>query len=290
MIGHQSARSQSVTLTGIRRYPVKSCRGEVLQSAVVEPWGLAGDRRWMLVDETGLVVTARRYPRLLLVTPSLTDGGLLLTAPGPDPLTVSVPHGDTLISVNVWGAPFDASAASEEASAWFSQVTGRQVRLVFLDDPTRRRTDPLHSREQDRVSLADAYPMLLASEESLAALNAWVAAGSRAFEGPVEMTRFRPNLVVSGASAWAEDTWRRVRVGGTTFRAVKACDRCALTLVDPNTAAKSKEPLFSLARHRQWDHKTWFAINLIPDQPGGRLQVGDELQVLDQVPGDEPQR
>ncbi len=290
MIGDQSARSQRVTLTGIRRYPVKSCRGEVLQSAVVEPWGLAGDRRWMLVDETGLVVTARRYPRLLLVTPALTDDGLLLSAPGLDSLSVLTPAGETLVSVDVWGTPFDASPAPEEASAWFSRVTGRSVRLVFLDDPTRRRTDPLRSQEGDRVSFADAYPMLLATEESLAALNTWVAAGPRAFEGPVEMTRFRPNLVVSGAPAWAEDTWRRVRIGDTTFRAVKACDRCAVTLIDPSSVAKSKEPLLSLARHRQWDHKTWFAVNLIPDLPGGTVRVGDELQVLGQVPGDEPQR
>lgn len=279
-----------VTLTTITRYLLKSCRGENLQSAVVEPWGLAGDRRWMLVDEQGTTVTARKFPRLVLVTPFRTEDGLRLTAPDRDPLSVSWPVDGALINVNLWAEPFHAALASEEASAWFSNVIGAPVRLVYLDDPTRRRTNPARSRPDDRVSLADAYPLLLATEESLTALNAWVAEGPRAAEGPVPMTRFRPNLVVSGAPAWAEDTWRGVRIGDVTFRAVKACDRCAFTLVDPDTARRTKEPLLSLARHRQWGHKTWFAVNLIPDQPVGILRLGDRLQVLKRAEDDEPQR
>ena len=45
-----------------------------------------------------------------------------------------------------------------------------------------------------------------------------------------------------------------------------------------------------MARHRKWDHKTWFAVNLIPDNPGGTLYVGDRVEVLEQVDDPEPQR
>jgi MOSC domain-containing protein len=277
-------------LTGINRYPIKSCRGHAVGDAVVEPWGLAGDRRWMLVDDEGLVVTARKYPQLVLVIPKLDAGGLLVQAPGADPLLVGTPDGAELTDVRVFSSELSAAPASEEAHAWFSKVVGEPVRLVYLDDPTRRRPDPAYSRDQDRVSFADGYPLLLATEESLATLNELIAAGSRAEEGPVSMTRFRPSLVVAGAPAWAEDRWRVVRIGAAGFRAVKACNRCVFTTIDPDTASKGTEPLATLARHRRWDGKTWFAINLIPDSLGVTLHVGDQIEIIEQVDTDEPLR
>jgi uncharacterized protein YcbX len=133
------------------------------------------------------------------------------------------------------------------------------------------------------VSFADGYPLLLTSEESLGALNDWIAEGARAAEGPVPMRRFRPSVVVSGTPAWAEDGWRRLRIGPVDFRAVKGCDRCVLTTIDPDTAVKGHEPLFALARHRRWDNKVWFGVNLIPDDPhpGAVIRPGDLVQILD---------
>ena len=281
----------ALTLTGINRYPIKSCRGQALREAVVERCGLAGDRRWMLVDEQGWMVTARKYPQLVLVTPEPDPGGLLVRAPDVDPLLVATPDGTELCDVQVFASGVAASpAAAEEAHAWFSKVVGEPVRLVYLDDPTRRRPNPRYSRPGDRVSFADGYPLLLATEESLVALNDLISEGPRSEDGPMSMTRFRPNLVVAGAAAWAEDGWRVLRVGAARFRAVKACSRCVLTTIDPGTARKGKEPLTTLARHRRWDGKTWFAINLIPDSPGVTLRVGDQVEVLEQVETAEPLR
>ncbi len=280
----------SVVVSGLRRYPIKSCRGEELTRATVEPWGLAGDRRWMLVDGDGAVVTARENPRLLLVKPTIDDGGLLLERAGADPLRVALPTDDELAPVTVWSSELLAAPAGAAADAWFSRHLDRSVRLVYLDDPTRRPTNPLYSRESDRVSFADGYPLLLASESSLAALNDLIADGPLAEQGPLSMVRFRPNVVVRGAPAWAEDGWRRIRLGAATFRAVKACDRCVMTTVDPDTAAKGKEPIATLARHRRWDGKVWFAINLIPDTPGVALSVGDEVEILEAGDASEPQR
>lgn len=283
-------RSAAPVLTHIVRYPVKSCRGQEVSSAVVEPWGLAGDRRWMLVDGSGSTVTAREVPRLVLVVPEITETGLLLKAPAQQPLIVEVPQAGRLVQVSIWDDVLDASPAAAEASAWFARVTGRAVTLVYLDDPRRRATDPRWTRPGDVVSFADGFPLLLASESSLAALNDWIAGGAHASDGPLPMRRFRPNLVVSGAPAWDEDRWRRLRIGETTFRAVKACERCVLTMIDPETAQKSKEPLYTLARHRQWDHKTWFALNLVAEQAGGTLRPGDEVKVLERSDHPEPQR
>ena len=220
-------------LTGISRYPVKSCRGESLPSATVEPWGLKGDRRWMPVDDSGVTLTAREAAALVLVVPDITDEGLRLSAPGRQPIEVPRPDGSTLVEVNVWGDDFPAALAAEEASEWFREVTGHHVRLVYLDDPRRRPSDPQRSHPGDVVSFADGYPLLLANQESLSALNGWIAEGPRAADGPLPMTRFRPNLVVADAPAWAEDRWRRVQIRDTTFRSVKACDRCVMTMIDP---------------------------------------------------------
>jgi uncharacterized protein YcbX len=288
--GGTAGAAGPVTLTAIHRYPVKSCGGEALSSVPVEPWGLSGDRRWMLVDATGQTVTAREVPELLLVTASTTEEGLLVTSSDGDLLPVSRPEGGELADVQVFDDRLQAAVAPTEAAAWFSRVAGRELRLVYLDDPHRRPVSPDHSRPGDVVSFADGFPLLLAAEESLAALNDWIAEGPRADDGPLLMNRFRPNLVVSGAPAWEEDSWRRVRIGDVTFRAVKACDRCVMTMIDPATAKKSKEPLFTLAKHRQWDHKTWFAVNLIPDDAGSEVHVGDALEVLERSPVAEPQR
>jgi hypothetical protein len=277
-----------IELTGIHRYPVKSCRGHALEHADVERWGLAGDRRWMVVDGGGDAVTARERPRLVLVVPEITGGGLLLRGPGMPPLAVACPSGGDAVITTVFGAEVPATPADPAAHEWFSAVAGDRVRLVHLGDPTVRPSKPAFSRPGDRVSFADGFPLLLASTESLAALNELIGAGPHAGEGPLPMTRFRPNLVVSGAPAWAEDGWRRVRIGVAEFRVAKACDRCVLTKVHPDTAVKGREPLVTLARHRRWGGKLWFAVNLIPDVPDVRIQVGDTLDVLEDAPTEPP--
>ncbi|HEX5086690.1 MAG TPA: MOSC N-terminal beta barrel domain-containing protein [Nocardioides sp.] len=274
-------------LSELRRYPVKSCRGQQLETAVVEPWGLAGDRRWMLVDDTGETVTAREHREMLLIAPRLrADGGLEATAPPDsdlDDLVVQTPLDGRAAQVSVFGrAPFAATEAGAEAEAWFSKVLGEPVRLVFADDPNRRQANPEFAGPGVPMHFGDAYPLLLATEASLAALNELIAAGPRADEGPLPMVRFRPNLVVAGGRPWAEDGWRRLRVGAAEFRVVKGCDRCAIPTTDEQTAVRRKEPTYTLAQHRRWDGAVWFGMNLVPVTPGATLHVGDEVTVLDE--------
>jgi uncharacterized protein YcbX len=274
----------ALSLTGVIRYTVKSCRGESLPSATVEPWGLAGDRRWMVADAAGGPVTARVFPRMVLIRAALLpDGGLRVVAPGQPPLLVPRPA-PSAVTVSVWGSDLLADFAGPAAARWFTAAIGTPSQLVYLADPTQRHPSPRFAATTDTVTFADAYPVLLTSESSLAALNALVAAGPNAAEGPLTMARFRPGLVVAGGPAWAEDGWRRLRIGAASFRVVKGCDRCVLTTVDPRTARRGKEPIATLARYRRWDGKVWFGMNLIPDNPGAVVKVGDRVQLLEQVP------
>ncbi|GAA2310946.1 MOSC domain-containing protein [Nonomuraea roseoviolacea subsp. roseoviolacea] len=319
-------------LASIHFYPVKSTSGHEVRRAVVEPWGLAGDRRFVVVGGDGKVLTARTHARLLActarfdgpdgdaraggpLTGDATTGGALaetgavtgagavtgtgaVTASASGALTLTGPHAAPLrvipggepgrtgrrITVAYPKEVLDLADCGDAAAAWLSELLGEPVRLAWQDDPRGRPVDPLYSRPEDRVSLADAYPLLLTTTASLDRLNAWVAetAAERGEEPrpPLSMRRFRPNVVIDGvAEPFDEDTWKRVRIGEVDFRVSKGCDRCVLPTIDPVTLAKGKEPTRTLARHRRWDGKVWFGVNLIPDGPGVLTQ-GDPVTVL----------
>lgn len=285
--GTRSRRSGRVyrrrmRLASLHIFPIKSTQGHDLDAAEVQRWGLADDRRYLVVDEHGEMMTARKYPRMLAIRAELSGGTLTLTGPHAAPVTVRPAGG--LSTVEVWGTPVELTDCGDEAAAWLSALVGRPARLRWLDDPTRRGVDPEYGRPDDRVSLADGYPLLLASTASLAQLNDWVAetAVERGEElpAPLPMRRFRPNVVVEGAErAFAEDEWKRVRIGEVDFRVGNGCARCVLTTVNPETYTKGKEPTRTLSRYRKRDGKVWFGINLIPDGPG-RIAVGDPITVL----------
>jgi uncharacterized protein len=283
-------------VTELRRFPVKSCRGEQLTEGVVEAWGLQGDRRWMLVDEQGEAVTIRERKGMLLVHPELRDdGGLVvrdLSGSGLSPISVDIPSGADMTPVTLFGnTPFAASVADDEAHAWFSKAVGEPVRLVHADDPTRRLADPGFARAVVPMAFADGYPLHLTTEESLADLNAQIALGPMAEQGPLPMVRFRPNIVVAGAPAWADDGWHRIRIGAGVYRAVKGCARCTIPTTDHETAERFKEPTATLARVRRWDRQVWFGTNLVCDTPGVKIRVGDEVEVLEERdPSDGPPR
>lgn len=259
-------------ITALYSYPVKGCHRIEHDAAQVEPWGLAGDRRWAMVNAEGVAITQREAPRLTQLAVTPRTGGLELSAPGLPSLSVNEPIDGPEEQVRVFRR-FDPLPARVAEKEWSSRFLGRDARLVWQADPTGRRilTHPAP------VSLADGFPVLLANEGSLAALNDWLV---EAGEEPVPMTRFRPNLVVGGAEAWAEDQWlgRRLRIGEMTFRAAGECSRCVVTTVDQETGETGRQPLRMLGARRRFGDKLLFAINLIPDM-SGIMRVGDTVEV-----------
>ncbi|MFJ1594132.1 MOSC domain-containing protein [Kitasatospora albolonga] len=263
-------------------YPVKSLAGQASDEVAVEPWGLDGDRRWMLIDKASRAITQRQQPFMARISAVLLPGGgIALSAPDRPPLRVAVPAPERLISVELHRDTVTVAEAAPEAHVWFSEALGSETRLVHLDDPARRRhVDPEFARPGDMVSFADGYPLLLTTTASLDALNALVAAGDRPDEGPLPMDRFRPNVVVDGTGAWAEDGWRRIAIGEVPFSVVKPCGRCVITTTDQRTAERGKEPLATLARHRRVGNQLLFGQNLIPERPGV-IRAGDPVKILD---------
>ncbi len=247
-----SATSLTVgTLSQLWVYPVKSAAGILLDSSKVVLRGLEHDRRWMVIDETGRLVTQRERPELALLKPSFAGEQLRLEADGMARLELPLyPEDGERLTVMMWREPMTAQLIGA-ATAWFSTLLGGAYRLVYMPDTTLR---PSPDHAPSPVSFADGNPFLLVSEASLADLN-------RRLTDPVDVRHFRPNLVVSGCEAFAEDGWDAVQIGTLRLRRVGPCVRCMLVNVDPNKGERRTEPLRTLARFRQVGKQVRFGQN-----------------------------
>lgn len=267
------------SLASIHIYPLKAARGVDLRESLVERWGLAGDRRWLLVDKAGRFISQREETAMARVTVRHSDRGLTVSAAGCQPLFVPAPSGGfaEMLDVTVWRSTVMAAAAGKAADTWFSEFLGRGVRLVYLDDPTRRAVNPEFGSDGDVVSFADGYPLLLTSTASLGELCSWLTEDG---DQPVPMSRFRPSVVVAGSGPWAEDGWRRIRIGAVSFRVVKPCGRCTVTTIDQVTGEVGRQPLKMLGRRRLIGNDLVFGQNMIPEAPG-TIRVGDQVEILE---------
>ena len=265
-------------LTEINIYPVKSTRRIALNSSAVLPRGLPWDRRWMLVDEVGAFITARQYPMLARVQSAIGETTLQVSVDGRQPLQLPLsPQTRETTLVTVWKDRCDAVPAGRDADAWFSDYLGLSCRLVQMTDGLVRGVNPDYGQPGDEVSFADGFPLLLISEASLNDLNSRL-------DTAVSMRRFRPNLVVDGEEAYAEDQWKHIRVGEVEFEGVKNCSRCVFTTIDPDTGCPDpdKEPLRTLATYRRRpEGGVYFGQNLIP-RSEGVIHVGDKVEILHQ--------
>ncbi|MEA5462103.1 MOSC domain-containing protein [Leptothoe sp. PORK10 BA2] len=261
-----------ITLSGLHTYPIKSAAGITLDQSLVTARGLMHDRRWMVCDRNGQFLTQRKFPQMALIQVSVGETLRLTIANHHIPALELplVPTPGAMVAVDVWGDDCMACSMGDEAAQWLSDFLGVGCQLVYMPESTHRPVD--HGRFDLPNSFADAYPFLLISEASLADLNGRLAQS-------VPMNRFRPNLVVKGCDAFAEDTWRHIKIGNIVFDVAKACSRCSVPGVEQSTGEQGKEPLKTLATYRRWDHAIWFGQNLIA-QGEGIVQVGDVVEIL----------
>lgn len=261
-------------LSGIYFYPVKSLRGIGLQRAPLGQRGIDYDRHWMLVDEAGAFLTQRQIPRMALISTQLMPGGLRLCAPAmPDLELAPGSAADSALAVRVWDDLCQARLAGGAADRWLSDFLGLSCRLVYLPHDSRRPVDPAYARGGEETAFSDGFPLMLISQASLDDLNARLPA-------PLPMLRFRPNLVVDGCTPYAEDSWRRIRIGDIALQLVKPCSRCAITTVDADTGEKGAEPLRTLSGYRKRGNKVYLGQNLLHEAKG-ELRLGMPVEILE---------
>lgn len=275
-------------------HPVKGARGVAVATAEVRPRGLRYDRRWMIVDADGRFVSQRTHPRLRALVPHLGADRLTLALdPAADPTltpTTTPPPLDLPLDApatadrhaRVWGDDVAVAGCGPDADAWLAAWLGPGYALVRHPRDAHRPVDPAYGRDGDAVAFADGFPYLVVTTASLAALN---AAAGRTFD----VARFRANLVVDGATPWAEDRWTHLRVGDAAFELVKPCVRCVVTTLDPAGApapeapAAAREPLATLARLHATSKGPAFGVNALARE-GGALHVGDPVDAREAAP------
>jgi uncharacterized protein YcbX len=264
----------SLRLSALTYYPVKSMQGLDVPEAGVARRGLANDRLLMVTDSDGMFYTQRDLPRLAAIRPQLAGESLTLSAPEMAPLTLPLRRVGPALPVSIWEDEAEAIDQGDLAAEWLSRFLDADARLMRVPDDFRRSVSSEYAvTSQDNVGFADGFPLLVVSQESLDDLNARM-------ETPIPMNRFRPNVVVSGCEPFAEDGWKRIRIGDVELALVKPCGRCAVTTHHQTTGEwMGKEPLRTLATFRRQTSKVMFAMNAIPVTLGV-IRVGDEVQVL----------
>ncbi len=269
-----------MNLSEINIYPIKSLGGISLKSATVENRGLQYDRRWMLVDENNKFLTQREFPKMATVGVEILKSGLGVSSDNKNleiPFEINV--GETA-NVKIWSSRCRAKIYQKEINDWFSEILQTECKLVLMPEETTRKVNYFYAvHKEDTVSFADGYPVLLIGEESLVDLNSRL-------QTPVPMNRFRPNLVVSGTDAFAEDGWKQIKISSAIFHVVKPCGRCVMTTIDQTSGEKQgTEPLKTLASYRipkrSIKKKILFGQNLIAENVGAILNIGDEIKIIE---------
>ena len=265
----------NIFVSSLHYYPIKSCAGIAVEQATLDAKGFVHDRTFMVVDTEGSFLSQRAYPQLALVQPAVADPLLRLNGPNMPELNVEIESQGPADHVVVWGDRCQAIDQGDEAATWLSRYLGSSVRLVRMADNFARPVDPDYGvHPNDHVSFADGFPYLLVAESSLADLNTHL-------DETVPMNRFRPNIVIQGSLAYAEDQWEQIQIGEISFAVVKPCARCAITTIDQATGEKGSEPLPTLAKYRTlpgWQG-VMFGQNLV-QLGGGTVHVGDFVQII----------
>jgi uncharacterized protein len=263
------------TVSGLFVYPVKSARGLAMDRAVVEATGLAEDRRYMVVRPDGRFITQRSHPVLATLRTRLEPAGLALSADGCAWVGVVPGDGVRPIDVEVWGDRVAARDCGDSAAELLSELLDEPARLAWIPPASWRAADPDFTGSIEvPVGFADGFPILVCNEASLADLNGRLPSA-------IPMNRFRPNVVLSGLPAYAEDGISDIAIGALRLRFVKPCTRCTMPAIDQVTGERGVDPspVLKQYRHDPVLRGVTFGVNAIVLEGGGQtIRVGDRVE------------
>jgi uncharacterized protein len=264
----------NLTVHSLHIYPIKSCRGIDLPSAELVATGFKFDRHWMLVDEQGEFLSQRKLPQMAGISCTLNQHSLLVNAEGQTELEIPLeqtPAGFQI--VKIWNDECNAAVVSEEASSWFSKVLKLPCQLVYMPESEKRQVDPRYAEPNQIVGFADGFPLLIVSRSSIDVLN-------EKLEQKVSIDRFRPNIVIDGCPAHAEDDWYKIEINNIEIQLAKPCSRCVIPSIDQQSSEKHPTILKALASYRRSENKVFFGQNGLHNQ-NGVISIGQSVQLID---------
>ena len=264
----------------IHIYPVKSARAIDLKTAEIKPRGLAGDRRFMLVDADGGFITQRKVPKLAQLCVRQNKDGIALSWPEQTWIDITFPTNTSRKHVTVWRSTVNAAIANNEINTALSTWLERSVTLVFMDNKSERQASPKWTSVPSQVSFADGYPVLITNTASLSAVNKHI---TNAGGDQLSMDRFRPNIVIDCDTAWAENDWKSVQIGGVILDLVKPCARCIITSIDQSTGAKNPKTALAALKHLNLSNDpenpgVLFGMNAVV-RIAGHVNTGDKATI-----------
>ncbi|NKI17204.1 MOSC domain-containing protein [Spongiibacter sp. KMU-166] len=264
----------SLVVTAVYRYPVKSLAAAPCDALTVDEWGPSGDRRWLVVDDHGRFVTQRQLPKMCRIYAQVQGRQLLLRdLDDGASIVIEQPEANgSLTTATVWRDQVESRDAGDEVAQWLSDRLGRRLRLFHLPAQVHRQVDLDYAPAGVRVSYADGFPFLICHGASLRFLQ-------QELGRPLDMQRFRPNIVIDGAEAFAEGGWRSLAINGVEFDLVKPCSRCAIPTIALESGEKEADVFPLLRKFCQTDSGVIFGQNAI-HRGSGVIGVGDVVELL----------
>jgi uncharacterized protein len=274
------------------RYPVKSMMGERVEQLQVAERGAVGDRAWATRDEVrGGIRGAKK------IGPLMKLGARYLEEPVGEHVTaveITLPDGSTVMSdapdvhervsaaiehpVTIWPlrpaedlehyrhGPPDLPDFVDELRAMFD---------LEADEPLPNLSAfPVELIEYESLpgTYYDAFPLLLLTDSSLAALRALAP------DSVIDVRRFRPNIFIhAGEDGFVEDAWigRRIRVGAAVLEVAAACPRCVMTTRAFADLPEDRSIMRTLVKHHRQELGVYASII----EPG-MVRNGDEIELL----------
>lgn len=251
----------SIVVSGLYRYPVKGLSADALPAVELRPGRtIAQDRRFAIAHGTAPIDPAA--PRWLPKAHFLQ----LMTNPRLAALGAEYDEGSTTLVLKRGGRTV--------ARGDLSTQTGRTVIEQFFAaymSVELRGAPRLVDRGEQAFSDADAPFVSIINQASVTDLG-------RVVGSPVDPARFRGNILVEGASPWAEFGWvgRRLRIGAAELTVEERIGRCAATNVDPATGQRDMTVPRDLLRGFGHDDCGVYARVTV----GGSVAAGDTVTVL----------
>jgi uncharacterized protein YcbX len=234
--------------------------------------GVAGDRRFWLVDGDGRLANDKTCPQLLLVRAKWDEATrrLALTFPDGERVEGTVEPGEP-VEATLYGQAHASRAVPGPWQQALSEFAGEPLTLLWSEGGA-----------VDRGVGGGAATLV--SRASLERLRQEAGAA-----GPVDGRRFRMLFEIDGIGPHEEDEWigSRVEIGDAVLAFTGDVGRCVVTKTNPDTAEVDFDTLGTLAEYRP-EGRTEplpFGVHGAVVQPG-RVRVGDPVRpvVRDRVP------
>lgn len=255
-------------------HPVKSMAAQPVSELTFTDLGPKHDRQWMLISDSGKFMSQRHTPVLCRFFPRVSEKGLVIEFEGKhSPMVTFKGHLTPDTDVSVWGDEFRAIDCGNEIAEWLGEMLNNDVRLVEISEHSNRQIDTDYAQKGQYVGFADGFPTLVASSTSLMEFNSHL-------ESPIDMRRFRPNIVIDGAKPYAEDQWQKLRIGELELELVKPCSRCIMPSINPDNATKEMAVNQVLQKTRRKGRETYFGQNALHSS-NGKIRIGQPVSLVE---------